>query len=293
MKKVICNIEDKTTAEKREIPLSNVIMCPPTYFKIIDVKNIHMQGQIGNVDHDKALAQWNAMKQAVIDEGYVVYEIDPVENLEDMVFAANPAFVGRNSQGEKIVLLSNMKHASRKKEVSSYAQWFEEHGYQVKNLPNADYNFEGNGDALWHPQKHLIWGGYGFRTEWEVYDEISKIYDAPVCRVNLQKPHFYHLDTCFCPLNSESILYYPEAFDQAGIDLIKYYFKDPIEVDQDEAQQNFACNSMVLGKSVFIQKGSPKTVAALKERNFKVIELDTSEFMKSGGSVFCMKLQVY
>lgn len=293
MKKVITRLEQKTPTEIREVPLSNIIMCPPQYFKVIDVKNVHMQGQIGNVDQHNAHVQWNAMKQAVIDEGYVVYEITPVENLEDMVFAANPAFVGRNSQGEKIVLLSNMKHASRKKEVSSYAQWFEAHGYQVKKLSNPNYNFEGNGDALWHPEKRLIWGGYGFRTEWEVYDEVSKIYDAPVCRVNLQKPHFYHLDTCFCPLNAESVLYYPEAFDQAGLDLIKHYFKDPIMVDQEEAQQNFACNSMVLGKSVFIQKGSPKTVAALKQRNFKVIELDTSEFMKSGGSVFCMKLQVY
>ena len=293
MEKIISDIEQAASSETHEIPLNNIIMCPPQYFKVIDVKNIHMQGQIGNVDQSKALMQWNTMKQAVIDEGHVVYEIEPVENLEDMVFAANPAFVGRNNKGEKIGLLSNMKHASRKKEVKSYGQWFEKHGYQVKTLSNANYNFEGNGDALWHPQKRMIWGGYGFRTQWEVYDEISKIYDAPVCRVNLQNPHFYHLDTCFCPLNSESVLYYPHAFDQEGIHLIRQYFKDPIEVDQEEAQHNFACNSLVLGKSVFIQKGSPKTVEALKERDFKVIELDTSEFMKSGGSVFCMKLQVY
>ena len=35
-----------------------------------------------------------------------------------------------------------------------------------------------------------------------------------------------------------------------------------------------------------------RTIAAVREAGFEVIALDTSEFLKSGGSVFCMKLMI-
>ena len=42
---------------------------------------------------------------------------------------------------------------------------------------------------------------------------------------------------------------------------------------------------------MLIQKGNPVTKEGLETAGFRVLELDTSEFIKSGGSVFCMKLQ--
>ncbi|MEZ5013231.1 MAG: hypothetical protein R2794_02980 [Chitinophagales bacterium] len=33
---------------------------------------------------------------------------------------------------------------------------------------------------LSHPGKRMVWGGYGFRSEKSVYDEIARIIDAPV-----------------------------------------------------------------------------------------------------------------
>jgi N-dimethylarginine dimethylaminohydrolase len=64
-------------------------------------------------------------------------------------------------------------------------------------------------------------------------------------------------------------------------------------VNLEEAQHGFACNSLVAGKTVFIHQGNKNTVAALEKRNFDVVELDTSEFLRSGGSVFCMTLNFY
>jgi N-dimethylarginine dimethylaminohydrolase len=43
---------------------------------------------------------------------------------------------------------------------------------------------------------------------------------------------------------------------------------------------------------VLIQKGSADTVDALKQRGLDVFEVETSEFMKSGGSVFCLKQEL-
>ena len=43
------------------------------------------------------------------------------------------------------------------------------------------------------------------------------------------------------------------------------------------------------GKDIIIQQGARKTVESLKANGFKIHEVDTSEYIKSGGSVFCMK----
>ncbi|NDB82577.1 MAG: amidinotransferase, partial [Alphaproteobacteria bacterium] len=46
-------------------------------------------------------------------------------------------------------------------------------------------------------------------------------------------------------------------------------------------------------KHVIIQKGCQKTLQLLKDHDFVPLEVDTSEFIKSGGSVFCMKLMFF
>ena len=56
----------------------------------------------------------------------------------------------------------------------------------------------------------------------------------------------------------------------------------------------FACNAHCPDeKHVIIQKGNAQSVALIKQHNFIPIEIDTSEFIKSGGSVYCMKLMYF
>ena len=47
------------------------------------------------------------------------------------------------------------------------------------------------------------------------------------------------------------------------------------------------------GKDVITHKGCSKFESDLTKFGFKVHPVDTSEFMKSGGSVFCMKMMCY
>ena len=197
-----------------------IVMCPPDYFRVIDVKNAHMEGQIGKVDKDLAVSQWKNVKRQVEEKGFQVFTVPATEGLEDMVFTANPAFVGENSEGERVALLSSMKHASRKKEVAAFDAWFTEKKYKTASLSKEDWVFEGNGDGIWQWDRSIIWGGYGFRTELEAYEEISNIFGAPVIAVQLTSPYFYHLDTCFCPLSEKVVLIYPGAFDEKGLALI-------------------------------------------------------------------------
>jgi N-dimethylarginine dimethylaminohydrolase len=157
----------------------------------------------------------------------------------------------------------------------------------------AGVGLEGSGDAIWHPGRRLIWGGFGYRSEARAYEYVSEIFEATVLRLALRSEHFYHLDTCFCAVSESTVLLHSASLAPESAALVRAVFRDVIEVTDDEALRGMACNACALfGGSVVIQRGNPRTVAALRERGFEVVEVETGEFLKSGGSVFCMKMYV-
>ena len=150
------------------------------------------------------------------------------------------------------------------------------------------------GDLLWHPGKCQCWGGYGFRTDRSVYKEIARITEIPVLELELKDPEFYHLDTCLAPVSEACAVYYPNAFTVESRRLLEKHFSDLIEADETEARQRFVCNGHSPdGKHFIVQSGSKKVCGELKKRGIVPVEVDTSEFLKSGGSVFCMKMMIW
>lgn len=278
----------------RAMPLpKTMLMCEPLFFDVVDVKNPHMEGKIGTVDSTLARSQWNAVRDAFIAAGAEVQLIDPVADCEDMVFCANQTLVGFDADGKKLCVLSQMKHESRQREVAAFAKWFAAHSYRVENLP-VKVGFEGSGDAIWHPGRGLLWGGSGFRTEPEVYPYISEFFGVPVIRLPLKSERFYHLDTCFCAIDEKTVLINPKSFTKEGLELIHAVFENVLDCHEKEANEGMACNaSAVAGRSILIQEGNPNCVSTLTKLGYRVIELDTSEYLKSGGSVFCMKMYVF
>lgn len=270
-----------------------VLMCPPQYFNVVDVKNPFMAENVGKVDRAKADEQWDLVHAALAGGGAVVEVIDPLADCEDMVFCANQTFVGPLADGTKLCVLANMKYPSRQREVPAFEKWFTQHGFRIETMP-AEIGFEGSGDAIWHPGRRLIWGGYGQRTQGEAYQRLTKLFDAPIIRLQLTSEHFYHLDTCFCAIDERTVLIDPSGLTPEGVALVKAVFKDVIECADGEAIKGMACNACpVLGKTIVLQVGNELTVAALRKRGLDVQEVDTSEFIKSGGSVFCMKMYVF
>jgi len=278
----------------RPMPLpTTMLMCRPDNFDVVDVKNPHMEGNIGNVDLKKARQQWQAVHDAFLGCTANVELIEPVADCEDMVFCANQTFVGLDAEGGRLCVLSQMKYPSRQREVGAFSEWFKEHGYRIEEVP-VKVGFEGSGDAVWHPGRGLIWGGSGFRTEAGVYPYLSELFSVPIIRLPLQSERFYHLDTCFAAIDEKTVLIHAKSFTQDGLALIRAVFENVIECDDVEANEQMACNATAIGgKHVVIHPGSPKTVETLNALGYTVHEVDTSEFLKSGGSVFCMKMYVF
>ncbi|PEN14010.1 amidinotransferase [Longibacter salinarum] len=280
-------------------PLSRpqrVVLTSPDHFDVQYVINPHMSGNIGGVNRAAALQQWKALRAA-----YSALDIEPLivdgqSGLPDMVFCANQTLPFHNPMSDTSgVVLSNMHAPERQNEVPHYEQFFRSVDYEVLNLPDGlDTDFEGMGDAIWHPGRFLLWGGYGFRTDRDTYEALSDLLGVRVLALALSDPEFYHLDTCFSVLDENSVLIYPGAFDTDGIAMIEQFFDTVVDAPEGEARHQFACNAHCPdGDHVFIQEGCTVTMKRLREAGFRPVELDTSEFLKSGGSVFCMKQMIW
>ena len=292
-------VKDAPLIELSSLParpaMDAILMCDPSHFEVKDVKNAFMDGNVAAVDPAMAKRQWQELAATFKRLGHPVAVQPSAPGLEDMVFTANQMFVGFSPKLGAYAVPGRMRYPSRRREVQHFRAWFQERGYRILELPVTDGEslfFEAHGDAIWHPGRQLIWGGYGQRTAQRAYELLSGLLAVPVVTLSLPTEKFYHLDTAFSPLDEESVLIYPGAFDADGLALIRHYFKNVVAMTEADAD-NFAGNALALGKKVVLQRGSTDTCRQLSELGFEPVEVDTGEFMKSGGSVFCLKLAYY
>jgi N-dimethylarginine dimethylaminohydrolase len=131
-------------------------MCPPDFYGIEYEINPWMNTE-RQANHPAAVAQWNALRQAIVAAGAQVSELAPVQGLPDLVFTANAAMIFG-----KRAILSHFKHAQRQGEEPHNRRWLAEHGFDVLDPP-ATLNFEGAGDALFCGD--TLYAGYRMRSD--------------------------------------------------------------------------------------------------------------------------------
>ncbi len=287
---------DQLRATNRRFP-QKVLMCAPQYFRIEYAINPYMRspdGGLNVVDMGFARLQWEELRASYIRLGYKVEVIDGQPDFPDMVFCANQSFPFIDERGKKSVLLSQMSSNYRVGEVDFFHSWYTEQGYKVYSLENKGLTFEGNGDALIHFPLNLIWGGYGHRTSKDAYYELSERFGFKIVPLHLQSEYYYHLDLCMSILNPTTVVICPEAFDKPSLELIHMGFPNVIEVGSKENTQFACCNCDCPDDvHVILQRGTPTFATELRRLGFRPIEVETSEFLKAGGSVFCMKMRYF
>ncbi len=147
-----------------------------------------------------------------------------------------------------VVAISSFFHAERQGEEPHFRHWFREAGYRIVDLPRAT-PFEGEGDALFSADGSRLWAGYGTRTLRESHRALEQVWEGvEVVGLRLMDPRFYHLDTCFAPLEDGSLLYYPAAFDEASLRKIEEFYSPEMRIAvSEEDALAFACNAVNLG----------------------------------------------
>ncbi|MGL5197191.1 MAG: TIGR00300 family protein [Chroococcales cyanobacterium] len=264
---------------------TRILMCPPNHYDVDYVINPWMEGNIHKSSRDRATEQWHKLFHIIKDHALVEL-VDPQPGWPDMVFTANAGLV----LGKKVVL-SRFFHKERQGEEPYFKQWFEAQGYTVYELPK-DLPFEGAGDALLDREGRWLWAGYGFRSELDSHSYIAKWLDIEVISLQLADERFYHLDTCFCPLNRGYLLYYPPAFDFYSNRIIEMRVPPEKRIAIGEADAvNFACNAVNVEDKVIMNKVSDDLKQRLKSVGFEVFETTLSEFLKAGGAAKCLTLR--
>lgn len=271
---------------------TKILMCEPKYFDINYIGNEYMINLNADFNKELALGQWNDLKAIYEKLGFEVTLVNPVEGLVDMVFTANQSLPFLDLRGNKKVILSKMRNSQREDEVEHFEDFYLKNGYEVIKLPSEISYFESMGDAIIDYDRKIIFGGYGYRTHENVYDFLKEVTEYEIVKVNLMDKYFYHLDTCFSLLNSETALICPDAFTGEDFKKLTAYFNEIITVSAEENKNSFVCNCHCPdGKNIIVD--SKAQTERFTESGFNVIQTNTSEFMKSGGSVFCMKMMYF
>ncbi len=259
---------------------SRLLMCPPDFFGVNYIINPWMEGQVGKVDLALAKKQWRGFYQPV-SQRINVELIYPNRHSPDMVFTANCGLVW-----EQTFIPSRFKNLERRPEEELFTQWFRDKGFDIVKIPEG-IAFEGSGDALPALDNSLLWMAHGFRTDEGAHPFLSNILKTRIISLKLIHSHFYHLDTCLCPLRDGTVLYYPEAFDDFSNYLIEHNATRTIPVSREDAF-NMACNTVLLDDTLFMNSASPALKKALEAEGYDVRIQEVSEFVKAGGANRCL-----
>ncbi|MDP2695513.1 MAG: arginine deiminase-related protein [Gallionella sp.] len=264
--------------------MKHFLMCEPKFFEVCYVINPWMEGNLGKVNSELAQRQWKNLHDIVSGLASVSL-IEPVAGLPDMVFTANAGLVKN-----KEVIVSSFRHAERQPEAKLFEKFFSSLDYRVRHLQEQTI-FEGAGDALFDSQGRL-WFGSGIRSVSHALDEIVEVFDVEACGLELTDPHWYHLDTAFCPLPQGRAIAYKKAFAAKSVAALDHAFGEDIIWVADENAENFVCNAISIGRNVILHRASAELKSALKQRGLEVIEADVSEFLKAGGACKCLTLEI-
>jgi N-dimethylarginine dimethylaminohydrolase len=257
-------------------------MCRPDFYGIEYEINPWMHRE-RPVERQIALEEWTKLYTQLIELRAQVSLLDPVAGLPDLVFTANAAMIYSRQ-----AVVSRFRHPQRQGEEEYDAAWLTGHGFEVQRLPDGHF-FEGAGDALFCGD--TLFAGYRLRSDAGTLQEVGAMFGCRVIPLELIDPYYYHLDTCFCPLAPGEAIYYPGAFDDYGRRVLGDLVPTLIEVPAEEAR-SFACNAVVVGRSVITNVGCPQLHASLSERGYRPIATPLGEFVKAGGSAKCLTLRL-
>ena len=288
------------------MPLINqtLLMSDALHFSVDQPINPYYGGD--GLDQPKAIAEHNAIRDALESAGVTIVSVQSPSESQDGVYAANWALV----RGKKAVLarLPNV----RKAEEDYAEKVLQAFGVEVVRVPDG-LKFSGQGDAL--ACGNYLFCGQGYRSDAEAqafaaetlgYDRIQlqtipeldqqgQPMDNPI--TGWADSFFYDIDLAISIIKAPSegqkglIAYCPDAFMPesrerlAALDDI-----EKIEVSIEEAQKAFACNLVSTGETVVMSATAPHLKAALEARGLRVITPEVSELAKGGGYIRCTTL---
>ncbi len=262
------------------------LMCPPEWYGVGYVLNPWMAGNVHRSSRDLAFAQWKGMYN-VLRGVADVRLLHPEPDCPDMVFLGHGGLVQHG-----VAALASFCHPQRRVETDYLRRWLQAQGLLLWDTPR-ETAFEGEGDVCFNEEGTALWAAHGVRTCRAVHTHVAAAWHVPVRSLHLIDPRFYHLDTCFTPLDDGFLLYFPGAFDTVSRSRIEdaYPAEKRLAVAEDDALR-MACCALNIGHTVFTGELSRSLAQRLFDTGFDVVQLELSEFIKGGGGARSLALRL-
>jgi arginine dihydrolase len=272
------------------------LMCRPNYFAVLYQINPWMDPRSWASDgcalHSTSRREWARLHDCLLDCGAEIELVTPSPGLPDLAFTANAAVV---LDGK--ALLSRFRYPQRQPEQALYAAAFDDlcrRGVidEVKKLPPG-LLLEGAGDCVWDSTRKLFWMGYGPRSDHSAQFTVIKEFGADVVALELVDPRFYHMDTALRPLPQGELMYVPSAFSRRGLATIREFVEPANRVELAEADaMQLAANAVCIDRNIILSECSQDLRNNLEMRGYIVCKMQLGTFLRSGGSAFCLTLQL-
>lgn len=260
--------------------LKHVIVASPDYMQIKEVINQTQRHYLKeNINIGKAMEQHQQFVETLESEGTNVIKLDTKEELNEQVFTRDIGF----TIGDQF-FLSTMKKDIRKPEVNVLRSWLEERNLTYNQIEG--YSIEG-GDVL--IDKNIVWLGSSSRTSKEAMEILQKkLPDFQVKRIKF-KDELLHLDCVFNIISEDTALISSTGIDPGSVALLSEHY-DLIDVNEEE-QFKMGTNVLSIGNKRVIALPENKRISnELAKRGYKILEVEFSEIIKSGGSFRCCSL---
>ena len=287
------------------------LLIEPTTFEILPIQDkqnpyieIHHRFNKRTVkDQHEALVQTLAKGP----NGVIAYRLPPTETkLPDIVFVANGG-LSLPRVAEPLILLPNMKYPQRQAELPFLATMFAALGLRTMDYPGRE-PFEGQAELKWFDGGRKAVCGYGHRSTKRTFEELDELFGQiygpdkkpELLVLPLASADYYHLDVAMCeyaPSGSRNItkcLVHKRAFSPASHVKLRD-FLGPENVTVIDTPDSFCLNAVIDGDRMITHKLTDPALKPLFEEKTgrRVVQVPTTEFEKSGGSVRCMTLDIF
>jgi N-dimethylarginine dimethylaminohydrolase len=269
-----------TAMHERVATHRRYLMCEPRHFVVEYAINPWMDPSVP-VDTELAVGQWRGLVDTYRRLGHDVAQIEPVDGLPDMVFAANGATVANNC-----VYGAKFRFPQRAAEGPAYLSWFRAAGFATHD---AQFVNEGEGDLLVAGSRLLA--GTGFRTDPAAHTEAGEALGLPVVTLELVDPRYYHLDTALCVLGPDEIAYFPGAFSPRSQAVLRELYPNAILATAADAAV-LGLNAVSDGYHVVLPAEAIGLAATLLARGYEPIPVELGELRKAGGGPKCCTLEL-
>lgn len=232
---------------------------------------------LGKPDYQKVLLQHSKYVEALLSCNLSLVELKEDDHFPDSTFVEDTAIVDKNFS-----VITNFGVKSRQGEEVEIREQLKSFYDKIESIKKPG-TVEG-GDVMKVEDHFYI--GLSNRTNKEGADQLIKIlkrHGYSSSKIPLKK--VIHLKTGLSYLGDSILLVSGEFKDHPDF---KEY--DQIEVQESEG---YAANSLRINEYVLIPKGYPNLKEQIYNLNFKVLELEMSEFEKMDGGLSCLSLRFW